>query len=68
MLVASGFSLEAVLELTLDQVKEYTQAVERRRKKARTEQLMVLRAAKYPKTEYLEILKASRTAEWLIPA
>ncbi len=71
MLVASGFTLADVHGMTLAQVRAYGDAVEARRKKARTELLTMLRAARYGGKQgaraYQDLLKASRTATWLIP-
>lgn len=71
-LVAAGFTHADVLELTLAQVRELGAAVESRRKLARTELLVMLRAARYDGKKgsraYQDLLKASRTTSWLIPA
>lgn len=65
--MVSGFTLTDVHGMTLAQLRMYGEAVERRRKLARTEQLVLLRGAKYQKKHYTELLKASRTATWLTP-
>lgn len=71
VLVASGFTLEDVLGMTLAQFRAFGDAVERRRKKARTELLLMLRSARYDGKKgteaFREMLKASRTATWLTP-
>lgn len=67
MLVTAGFTLADVHGMTLAQLRAYGDAVERRRKLARTELLCMLRGAKYPKKPFNDLLKASRTATWLIP-
>lgn len=71
-LVTAGFTLEDVHGLTLGQLKAYGEVVERRRRLARTEVLVMLRAARYPGKKgakaYQELLKASRSATWLTPS
>lgn len=54
--------------MTLAQARAYGEAAERRRKLARTEQLMVLRGAKFDKKHYQALVKASKDAEWLTPS
>lgn len=70
-LVGAGFTHADVLELTLEQVRELGAAAERRRHLARTELLVMLRAARYEGKQgsraYQDLLKASRNATWLIP-
>ena len=53
--------------MTLGQFKAYGEAVENRRKRARTELLFLLRGARYDKKPFAELLKASRSATWLTP-
>lgn len=69
--MAGGFTHDDVLGMTLAQVRLFGEAVERRRKLARTELLVMLRAARYAGREggkaYQQLLKASRTATWLTP-
>jgi len=69
--VASGFTLAEVHGMTLHQVRTYGDAVEDRRKRARTELLTMLRAAQYSGKDgaraFQKLQKVSRTASWLIP-
>ena len=67
MLVASGFTLTDVHGMTLAQFRAYGEAAETRRKMARTEHMLLLRAAKYKQRHFTDLLKASRTATWLPP-
>ena len=65
--MAAGFTLADVHGMTLEQVRLYGEAAERRRRKARTELLFMLRGAEYEKGAFAKLLKASRTATWLDP-
>lgn len=53
--------------MTLAQLRAYGEAAETRRKMARTEHMLLLRAAKYKQRHFTDLLKASRTATWLTP-
>lgn len=70
-LVAAGYTLADVHGMTLGQLKAYGDVAEGRRRKARTELLIMLRAARYGGKEggraYTALLKASRSATWLTP-
>lgn len=65
--MAAGFTLADVHGMTLAQAAAFGDAAERRRRLGRTELLFMLRGAKYGKTEFAKLLKASRTATWLTP-
>lgn len=70
--MSAGFTLSDVHSMTLAQMEAFGAAAERRRRLARTELLVMLRAARYTGKKggpnpYEQLLKASRTATWLTP-
>lgn len=69
--MASGYTLADVHGMTLAQAKALGDAAEGRRRRARTELLIMLRAARYTGKDggraFTALLKASRSAPWLTP-
>lgn len=54
----AGFALPDVYEMTLGQVKIYSQAAERAKRRENRDMLVMLRGAQYERKDFEKLLKA----------